>query len=316
MAILITGGGGFMGSHLVSAFMGRGEKVVVFNRSADLSAPADPDRLVRVRGDISNWHDVLNVVKDHHIENILHLAAMLSQPSEANPWASINTNAMGAYNVLEAARLFGVKKVVMTSSMAVYGATNETVATEDTLQRPTNIYGCCKVFAELLGLYYHRKFGIDFRGIRAPQIVGPGVKTRSLGQFTPWLIEAAIKGEPFEVWVPEDFVQPMLYIKDVIRSFVMLYDAPEERMTTRIYNMGQITPPPTVRELVDEVTKYFPDARISFEPDPAIVPLLKNIPRIFSNDRATEEWGWRPSYSLGDMVRDFIAEFKAREDVI
>lgn len=226
MAILITGGGGFMGSSLVSTFLARGEKVVVFSRSVTPTGGNASTRLVRVRGDVANWHDVLNVVKDHGIESIAHLAAMLTVPSEANPWASINTNAIGTYNVLEAARLFGVKKVVMTSSMGSYNVTADTVVTEETVQRPATIYGCCKVFAELIGLYYHDKFGIDFRGVRVPHIVGPGAKTPSLGQYAPWLIEAAVKGESFEVWVPETFVLPMLYVKDVIRGFVRAYGRP------------------------------------------------------------------------------------------
>jgi threonine 3-dehydrogenase len=310
MAILVTGGSGFMGSNLVSTFLERGEKVVLFSRSLTPTEGTGADGTVRVRGDVADWHDVLNVVRDHHIEQIAHLAAMLTVPSEANPWASINTNAIGMYNVLEAARLFGVKKVVMTSSMGSYGVTADTVVTEETAQRPTTIYGCCKVFAELTGMYYHQKFGIDFRGIRVPHIVGPGAKTPSLGQFAPWLIEAAVKGEPFEVWVPEDFVLPMLYVKDVVKAFVGLFDAPEEKMASRMYNMGQITPPPTAGELVAEVKKHFPEARITFKPDAAAGAVLKSVPKVFGGDKAEREWGWKFSYSLSAMVEDFVREVR------
>jgi threonine 3-dehydrogenase len=310
MSILITGGSGLTGSRLVSVFLDRGEKVVIFNRSLAPSRTDDTERFIQVRGDVTSWHEVMNVVRDHHIDNIFHLAAMLTVSSEANPWGSINTNAIGTYNVLEAARLFGVRKVIFTSSIGAYGVAQDTVVTEDTPQRPTNIYGCCKVFGELLGLYYHRKFGIDFRGIRVPQIVGPGVKNPGIGQYHPWLIEAAIKGEPFEVWAPEDTVMPMLSIKDVIESLVMLYDAPEDRIITRVYNMGQITPPPSAKELADAVKKYYPEARITFKPDPALMPIIKTVPRVFKGDKAEEEWGWKPSYSLDDMVKDFIDEFK------
>ncbi len=310
MAILVTGGAGFMGSNLVSTLVDRGEKVVIFGRSLDPTAKTASGGSVSVRGDMSNFHEVLNVVKDYEIESIVHLAALLTMPSEANPWASINTNALGMYNVLEAARLFGVKKVVMASSMGTYNVAADTIVTDETVQRPATIYGCCKVFAELLGSYYHTKFGIDFRGLRMPHIVGPGARTPSLGQYAPWLIEAAIKGEPFEVWVPEAFILPMLYVKDVIEGFVALYDAAPERIVSRMYNMGQITPPPTAGQLVEEVRKYYPQARITFKPDPAAASVLSTIPKIFENDRAQKEWGWRSAYSLADMVKDFIAEFK------
>lgn len=309
MAILITGGAGFLGSALAASFIERGEKVVVFGRSLQPSKD-DAQKLVKVRGDISSFHEVLNVVKDHKVENIIHLAAMLTVPSEANPWASVDTNAMGAYNLLEAARLFGVKKFLISSSMGAFTADAEGVVTDDMQQRPSTIYGVCKVFAELLGLYYQKKFGLDFRGLRLPQIVGPGAKTFSLGQFTPWSIEAAIKGEPFEVWVPEDFVQPMAYIKDVLKCYLTLYDAPAEKLQTRVYNMGQITPPPTAGQVVEEVKKYYPNARITFKPDPALAATLASNPRIFKNDKAEKEWGWKFSYSLAGMVKDFIEEYK------
>jgi len=310
VAILVTGGGGFMGSSVVSAFLRRGEKVVIFGRSLDPTARRASEGLIPVRGDVTNFHEVLNVVKDHGIESIVHLAALLTLPSEANPWASINTNALGMYNILEAARLFGAKKVVIASSMGTFNVTADTIVTDETPQRPTTIYGCCKVFAELLGSFYHVKFGIDFRGVRVPHIVGPGAKTPSLGQYAPWAIEAAIKGEPFEVWVPEGFILPMLYVKDVVEGFIALYDAPAEKVASRMYNMGQISPPPTAKDLVDEVKKHYPQARITFKPDPGAGSVLNTVPKTFKNEKAEQEWGWRFSYSLADMVRDFIAEFK------
>jgi nucleoside-diphosphate-sugar epimerase len=265
---------------------------------------------VKVKGDITNWPEVLNVIQQNKIDTIFHLAAILSAISEENPWASININAFGTFYVLEAARLFNVKKVVFTSSMGVYGVTQDTIVMEDTIQRPSIIYGVTKVFSELLGLYYHTKFGIDFRGVRFPQLIGPGVKTMGFGQYNPWLIEAAIKGEPFEVWVPEDTVIPLMYIKDAIRSLIMLNDAPEDRVKTRVYNLGQITPPPTAKDLVDTVKKYYPNAQIVFNPDPKAVNVLKTIPKTIKGDIAEQEWGWRIEYSLNNMIKDFIEEFK------
>lgn len=309
MAVLITGGAGFTGSELARAFVTRGEKVVIFDLPGKESLKTHKtENIVHVKGDVSNWPEVLNAVKEHQVHTIFHLAALLTVPSEANPWASVKVNALGMFHVLEAARLFGVKKVLFTSSIGSYGVTSDTVVTEETIQRPTNIYGVTKVFGELLGLYYFNKFGIDFRGLRFPQVVGPGVISEGIGQYNPKLIEAAVLGEPFQAWVPEDTVMPMLYIKDAVRSLLMLYDAPGESIQTRIYGVGQITPPPTARELADEVKKHYPDARITFRPEPEAMVILKNIPRQIRGDRAATEWGWKPSYSLQSMVTDFIDE--------
>jgi nucleoside-diphosphate-sugar epimerase len=179
MAILITGGAGFIGAALANALVQRGENVVIFDRALDRSIEGKDARIVSVQGDISNWSEVLQ------------LAAMLSAPSDANPWAAVNVNAFGTFYVLEAARLFNVKKVIFTSSLGVYSVDNDTVVTEETPQRPHQIYGVTKVFSELLGLYYHRRFGLDFRGVRFPQLIGPGARSSGFGQYGPRLIEAA-----------------------------------------------------------------------------------------------------------------------------
>ena len=310
MTILITGGAGFIGTRLAREFHDRGEKIVIFDRIIGDSLFAGVDKMTKVRGDISNWPEVLNVTGDHKIHTIFHLAGILSASSEEQPWASNNINAMGTYHVLEAARLFQVKKVIFSSSMGTYTVPRDTVVTEDTPQKPTLIYGVTKVFSELLGLYYHRKFNIDFRGIRFPQLIGPDVKAFGFGQYNPWLIEAAIKGEPFDIWAPEDTILPLRYIKDAIKSLIMLHDADESRIITRIYNLGQIIPPPSTKDIVNVVKKYYPDAKLNFKPDPKADVGLSTIPKIISGDRAAEEWGWRVSYSLEDTERDFIEEYK------
>jgi threonine 3-dehydrogenase len=313
MAILITGGAGFIGRQTAKELSGRGETVVLFDRvEADPVEVAGGGSVTSVRGDMTNWSEVMNVVREHKIDAIFHMAALLSAPSEANPQASVNTNAFGTYYILEASRLFNIRKVIFTSSMGVYNVTQETIVTEDTPQRPAIMYGVTKVFGELLGLYYVRKFGLDFRGLRFPQLIGPGVRSAGFGQYAAKMIEAAILGEPFEVWAPEETVIPLMYIKDAIRSLVMLYDAPEEKIKTRVYNVGQIMPPPTARDLAAIVKGYFPDARISFKPDPNAVAVLQMIPRIIKGDRAEQEWGWAVSYSIEETVKDFMADFRSQ----
>ncbi len=310
MTVLITGGAGFIGAQLAAEFVRRGERVVIFDKAVQDRLFEGEKNVSLVRGDITSFHEVLNVVRDHGVRTIFHVAGILSAVSEANPWACIDINAMGTYHVLEAARLFGVEKVIFTSSMGTYTVNKDIVVTEETKQNPTLIYGVTKVFGELLGLYYHRKFGIDFRGIRLPQLIGPNVKTFGFGQYNPWLIEAAIKGEPFFVWAPEDTVLPLLYIRDAIRSLIMLHDADKAGLFTRVYNIGQIMPPPTARDVVDEVRKHYPNAQIKFEADPAAEIGLATIPKIIRSDEAEREWGWRVTYSLSDTIVDFIHEYK------
>jgi threonine 3-dehydrogenase len=307
--VLITGGSGFIGLELTKGLVAEGHKVVVF----DLKSP--DERLLSystvryVRGDISNVSQVLNAVRDFRPEAIIHLAALLSAPSEDNPWASISVNAMGTYNILEAARLFDVKRLLLSSSMAVYINTrcNVEVVTEETPQRPPLIYGVTKVFSELLALYYHRKFGLDTRGIRLPVLLGPNVDSPGFGQYNSQIIEAAVRGRSFEVSVPPDNVIPLLYVKDAVRSLLMLNSATGSGLVTRIYNVGQIMPQPSTMDLVNVVRQYYPDLKITFNPDPLATEVNRNTPREIRCDEAQKEWGWYVSYSLEDTIRDFIS---------
>lgn len=313
--VLITGGSGFIGLELTRSLMAEGEKVVIFDLKPPESLRAGDGPATFVRGDITNFSQVLNVVRDHTPDGIIHLAALLSEPSERNPWASISVNALGMYYMLEAARLFETKKVVFTSSMSVYvgAGSGVKVVTEETPQRSPLIYGITKTFSELLARYYHRKFRIDARGIRLPQLVGPNVESPGFGQFNSLLIQSSILGKPFEVNVPEETVIPLLYVKDAVRSLAMLYRAPEKELVTRIYNIGQIMPAPSTAEIVEMVKSICPGAHISFRPDPLATEVSRNTPKEIRCDEAHAEWDWSVQYSLEDMVRDFIATLKERE---
>jgi nucleoside-diphosphate-sugar epimerase len=309
--VLITGGAGFIGVELANSLMAEGHKIVIFDLKPPETLLQRNGAVSYVSGDITNFSQVLNAVRDFRPEVIIHLAAILSAPSENNPWASISVNGMGTYHILEAARLFDSKRIILTSSLAVYVNPERKieVVTEDTPQRSVLIYGVTKVFSELLGLYYHKKFGIDVRGIRLPVLIGPNVNSPGFGQYNSRLVEAAILGQPFEVTVPEDTVIPLLYVKDALRSLVMLNNAPEDGLVTRIYNVGQIMPPPRTLDLVNAVRKHYPEAKISFNPDPLTTEVNKNTPREIRCDEAEKEWGWYVSYSLDNMVKDFIATF-------
>lgn len=316
MSILITGGCGFIGVNLARAFLEKGEEVVIFDIAPEYQIPKDlKDKVQYIRGDVTNWVEVINAVKDYKVKDIFHLAATLSAPSEANPWQAYSINVSGTFHVMEASRLFGVDKVIFSSSMGVYGAPEDEVISDRTIQEPSTIYGVTKVFDELLGRYYHRRFGIDFRGVRLPQLIGPGVRSGGFGQYNPGMIQAAAFGKPYEVWVPEDTILPLLYIKDAIGSLVSLYEAGRSDIKTRVYNLGQITPSPTAKELADIVKRYVPDAKITFKPDPKAVEILKTIPKKMDGSNAEREWGWKILYSAEETVKDFLEEIRLHREL-
>jgi threonine 3-dehydrogenase len=159
MPTLITGGTGFIGSQVARVLAERGERPVVFDiNDRPIRFKGIEDKVTIVRGDVSNYSHVFNVVKQYGIDGIYHLGSMLSVSSDADPWSAFQVNAQGSFHVLEAARILGVKKVLFSSTLGTYGLdVREAVIDDYTLQRPTLFYGCTKVFVELMGRFYRRK---------------------------------------------------------------------------------------------------------------------------------------------------------------
>lgn len=315
MPILITGGTGFLGTALARKLVQRGERVVLMATRPRLEQLDDiKDRIKFVQGDLNVWHEVLNIVKDNEIDGIFHMGAMLSTPSEQNPWASFQTNVAGTMHVLEAARLFGVEKVFFASTSATYELGISETITEETLQRPTSAYGTSKLYGELLGRFYRRKFGLDFRALRYFAVIGPGARTLMRSQYNSWMIEHAALGKPFECFVTEDTCIPVTYIKDAVRATEMLYYAPANGIKTVCYNVVGMTPAQPVKELERAIKKLIPDASISYKPDPATMEMFRSYPvRAVDTSPAQEEWGWQPAYTSFEMiVADFIREVKER----
>ena len=317
MPILITGGMGFIGVGLAHELAAKGQDVVLFDIVARPERVSDiKDNVKIIQGDLKVWPEVMNAVKDNKVEEIFHLGSMLSVPSERNPWGSFQTNVAGFMYVMEAARLFGVKKVVFPSSVASYGLDTGEVVTDTTLQRPVTVYGASKVYGELLGRFYRRRFDIDFRSLRYGGVIGPGVKTPGIAQFYPWMIENAVLGKPFECFVTEDTANPVTYFKDAIRATLQLYEAPGENIKTVCYNINEFSPSPTARELENTIRKFIPDLKVTYKPDPVVMAFHKNqTMKEIDDSRAREEWGWRPLFSkLEDMVADFINEVRTRPE--
>jgi threonine 3-dehydrogenase len=315
MSTLITGGTGFIGSCLAEDLIGEGERPVLYDvapvRGTLREMEADVDF---VQGSLSNLSELLNCLDQYSVDRIFHLGGLLSLPSETNPWASFEANVKGTYNMLEAGRIKRVKQFIYASTIATYskGITSDVVY-DHTIQRPTTMYGVTKVFGELLGRFYSRKFDLDFRGVRLPSVVGPGAKTAHMSIYNAWAIEEPLRGRPYELRCEPETKCPVIYFKDVVRALKLLAQAERSHISTMIYNLAGISPPFSARELVDTVRTRIPEARLTFNPDQKVMELLREIGRLKIDDScAQSEWGWHVAYSLEEMVDDFIGEFKKK----
>jgi nucleoside-diphosphate-sugar epimerase len=231
-------------------------------------------------------------------------------PSEADPAAAFQTNAAGTFHVLEAARLFEVSRVIFASSMATYGLDiHDEMIRDATIQRPQLFYGATKVFGEHMGLFYRRKYKLDFRGLRYPSVIGPGVRAPGVVQYTSWVVEECAKGNPFTIWVKPETRVPVMYIKDAAQATVQLATAPVERIKTVTYLIDGKKPTPSARELADAVQSRLPTAQITFRPDPEIQRIIDSILPL-DDHNAQQEWGWKPTYTLERLVEDFLNELQ------
>jgi len=311
MAKLITGGLGFVGSHLARKLVELNEDIVLFDLVSQSEFIEDiKDKVKIVKGDLSNWAQVLHGVKEYDVDCIYHAGALLSATAEENPLAAYMVNANGTFHVLEAARLFDVKKVIYLSTAATYGPGLPERISDDEVQKPTTMYGVTKVFCERLGEYYHRKFGLNFRGARLPSIIGPGRGGGGASAYTSLIIQEPAAGRPYKVFVDEEAKTPIVYIKDAVQALIQLEQADENSLKRRVYNIEGFAP--TAIELANAVKKYIPDARIEFHPVPEMVDIVHNWPQEITGSCAREDWGWETRYTLDGMIKDFIEEFRKK----
>jgi nucleoside-diphosphate-sugar epimerase len=308
MAKLITGGTGYIGAELARILANRGEEVVLFDNAINCYRIEDIESKVKVvRGDLGNFSEVINVVKDNNITEIYHMGAMLTYMSELNPWGSFQSNVIGSYNVLEAARLFNVKKMMFTSTVGTFGLERDEVITDISIQRPVTVYGCGKLYIEGLGRFYSNKFGLDFRSIRFAQMIGPNVRTSI--HWAPPMIEDAISGKPNKCTygTPETTIS-MIYVRDAARAADMVLQAPKENIKMMNYNVTGIPAVISAGELETFLTKRFPKTKVIYELDPSLQTLHRRhaAMKAFDDSLARKEWGWKPQYTTLEAIIDIF----------
>lgn len=305
MTILITGGTGFIGSHLSRRLVNEGNDVVIFSRGKrEYKGIADiRNRVDIVVGDVAKWWNVFHTIKAYDINVIFHLAR-----SGRTPMESLGPSFLGTVNILEAARILDIEKVIYASSIGVYAYGLSQPVMEDVPTWGEGTYGKSKVFSELMGIDYYDLYGIDFRAARLPQIIGPWKDAGGPGAYTTWAPIKAALGEKYEVPCSRETRFCTMYVKDAVEAFIKLYKPASSSF--RVYNFDGISP--TAGEFVDEIKRQIPEAGIKFAPKPEIISSLKKWYIFFDDSRAKENLGWNLSYNLEKLIEDFIKEIRTK----
>jgi UDP-glucose 4-epimerase len=300
---LVTGGTGFIGSHLVRALVNLGKKVIAFDFAPDARYLSDClDRVTYVYGSVVDMPHLSEVIADHKVDVVFHLAYMLVPDTDAQLDRAIQVNCAGFQNVLEAARVHGVRRVVWPSSQAVYGLAEfypDEPLNEDVFVQPTTLYGACKLFNEHVARFYRQAHGLDNIGFRKPVVYGLGKSRRRDLSISHLLLENALLGQTLEM-PPVDFYANFIYVGDVVRAYLLAAQAPPTEHG--IFNISGYVY--RCSEVVDILRDLFPGLSVhrreSFD-----------IPNPIDADaqdptRAREELGYEPAFDLKDGMLDWL----------
>ena len=309
MTILVTGGAGYIGRWLANELHERGQRVVALDMQPPPEGmpPTLPTTATWEKGDVTDRAAVMSAVERHMPEAIVHLAGIVTMGCERDPDLCIRVNLGGTGNLLEAARLHGAKTFVFASTISVYGPSVPQPMVEATTPvEPLTWYGQSKRMAEQLGLYYQRRWGLDFRAARMAAIVGPSriAGSGSATMYTSLILEKAALGEPYEIDVDPEAGTPVLYARDAAKGLAALATAPEA--PRRIYHLS--TGLATAQELIRIARSRVPDAKLAFKTDPQLGPVSK-ISRDWdmSIAAAKEDLGWEPAFTVESMADDLMA---------
>jgi nucleoside-diphosphate-sugar epimerase len=309
--ILVTGALGQIGSELVPELRARhGEDAVV---ASDIRVPSGTtaDGPFEVL-DVTNFRQLQDLVRRQEVGTIYHLAALLSATAEERPHVAWEINMGGLYKVLEVARENRCA-LFHPSSIAAFGPGTPRVGTpQDTLQRPTTIYGVTKVAGELLCDYYAKRFGVDVRGLRFPGLIShvapPGGGTTD---YAVAIFYDALKYGRYECFLGPETRLDMMYMPDAIRAIVELMAADPAKLVHRnAFNLAAVNFTPA--ELEAEIRKHLPGFTIEYDVDPVRQAIADSWPQSLDDTAARQEWGWRPRYDLAAMTADMLAKLRTK----
>lgn len=307
MRILITGAAGQVGTDLIPLLLARGHKVAGFDT---VKAPAGlPAGAEWFTGDITYEGEVNDAVKAYRPESIWHLAAILSATGERIPHKAWRVNMEGTRLLLEAARLFGTRQFIFTSTIAAFGPGLAEPVGNDVSMRPSTMYGLTKVAGELLGEYYKTKWKIDFRGVRFPGLISAVEPGGGTSDYVNYMYFDGVRKGAYEAFVTAESTIPLMYMPDALRALIELAEAPAESLRHSMYNIAAMSP--RADEIATAVAKRVPGVQLTFKSDKTRQAILDSWPKRLDDSEARRDWGWHAQYDLGAMSDDLIAKVRA-----
>lgn len=309
---LVTGGSGFVGAEVAAALAARGDEVVAFDlrSSARLETLIAQNRNVSfVAGEIVEWPGIASIFQTLRPGAVIHCAAIVGvRASLEVPMQTMRVNVEGSLNVLEAMRLFGVRRIVHLSSEEIYGHFQTDVISEEHPQHPLMAYGVSKVAVEHLGRSYSRRYGIECLNVRTSWVYGAGLPRPRVPKT---LIDAAAAGQPLKLTRGAEFRVDHTYIDDLVAGTLLVLD--RERHDFDSYHIASGAAP-SLAEIVEVIKNLVPGAELSLGPGtiefaPGLAAWKKGALDI---TRAAKALGYRPRYDIRAGIAATLKEQQVR----
>ncbi|WP_409252327.1 L-threonine 3-dehydrogenase [Bacillus sp. SCS-153A] len=308
--ILVTGALGQIGSELVikmRGIYGKDNVIATDIRTIDSEVvTGGPFEIL----DVTDAEKMMEIARKHEVDTIIHLAALLSATAEAHPLLAWNLNMGGLVNALEVARELNCKFFTPSSIGAFGPSTPKDNTPQDTIQRPTTMYGVNKVSGELLCDYYYNKFGVDTRGLRFPGLIS--YATPPGGGTTDYAVDIyykAIENGSYTSYIDKGTYMDMMYMPDALNAIINLMEADPAKLKHR--NSFNVTAMSIEPEMVAaEIRKHIPDFTLNYDVDPVRQGIAESWPNSIDASAATEEWGFKAEYDLARMTADMLEKLK------
>ncbi|WP_027359254.1 NAD-dependent 4,6-dehydratase LegB [Desulforegula conservatrix] len=315
MKALVTGAGGFIGSHLCEALTEKGYEVRAFLRYNSrgnrgwLEKSRFAESIEFVTGDIRDYDSVRSAVKG--ADMVFHLSSLIGIPySYRSPLAYVKTNVEGAYNVLEAAREYGVSKLIHTSTSEVYGTARTVPISEAHPIQPQSPYSASKIGADALAFSYFASFGLPVVIARPFNTYGPRQSARAI---IPTIITQILSGMKKIKLGNLSPTRDLNYVEDTCRGFIDLAECDKAAGETVNIGSGREI---SIGGLVDLIKELMASDVEIITDDERIRPDKSEVMRLLcDNSRINELTGFTPSVSLKDGLKRTIDWLKIPENL-
>ena len=324
-ATLITGAVGEIGQALIVELSKSEARDSLLTLDLKPLPPKLAELVTHIEGDILDEALLTRLVTEYEIGVVYHLAALLSTRAEFAPEMAHRVNVNGTMLLLRLAaeqseRSGRSVRFIFPSSIAAYGMPDLAVKAQNAHVRewewnyPTTMYGCNKLYCELIGTYYGQYYQqmaakrpqlVDFRSLRFPGLISAyTLPSGGTSDYAPEMLHAAARAEPYDCFVREDTRIPFMAMPDAVEAILQLARAPLNVLRHRVYNVRAFSL--SAEEVRELVLRAYPGAQIAFEPDEKRQNIVDSWPADVDDGAARRDWGWQPTYDADRAFSEYL----------